>query len=248
MDWRDPNDPMLQEVLYFEKLELVHKRYHTTAWLPYDPEYCSELYKFIITQLKFVRSVIDDQHSFGIKRSKQAANALDLSSHSTADIEGAKEVLGELANFRIKSPAYKYKGQHKSGYVVSLVSKYAGVDILGTNQASARDGEPVAGGGFRKNFVVTVGNTFGIKIFVAFDADTKETVRVTFVGKPASISLAGNSLNRRLDSPLVGYAIRALLDADGELIRGNIDPTATMLSYYEAAIFKVLGTSLQDPT
>jgi hypothetical protein len=58
------------------------------------------------------------------------------------------------------------------------------------------------------------------------------------------IKVSGNSLNRRLDSPLVGYAIRALLDADGELIRGSIDPTATMLSYYEAAIFKVFGALL----
>jgi hypothetical protein len=154
-----------------------------TAWLPYDANYCSELYKIIVTQLKFVRTVIDATNSFSIKRSKQAANALDISSRCAEDIDGVKEVLAELVNFRIKADAYKYKYEPKSRYVKVIESKYEGKDILGSQVQ-----EDGAAGS--KNFVVSVALKFGIKIFVAYDSEDPKQLRISFVGKPEGITAA----------------------------------------------------------
>jgi hypothetical protein len=68
MEWQDPTDPLVQNTLYFEKVQQVRSKYSTVCWLPYDPDYCSELYKMVITQLKFVRAVVNSQDSFTIKR------------------------------------------------------------------------------------------------------------------------------------------------------------------------------------
>ena len=58
------------------------------------------------------------------------------------------------------------------------------------------------------------------------------------------VKLSGNSLRWRLDSPLVACALQALLDGDGELVKSGIDPSATMLSYYETGVYKAFGALL----
>ena len=58
------------------------------------------------------------------------------------------------------------------------------------------------------------------------------------------VKLPGNSLRWRLDSPLVACALQALLDGDGELVKSGIDPSATMLSYYETGVYKAFGALL----
>jgi hypothetical protein len=141
------------------------------------------LYKIIITQLKFVRNAIDSTNSFSIKRSKQAANALEISSRCAEDIDGVKEVLAELVNFRIKADAYKYKHDPKSAYVQVLKTKYDGKDFLGSQVTEG------AGAG-SKNFVVSVAAKFGVKIFVAYDSEDNKQLRISFVGKPAGILAA----------------------------------------------------------
>jgi hypothetical protein len=53
-------------------------------------------------------------------------------------------------------------------------------------------------------------------------------------------------LEVHLDSPLVSRAIQALMDGDGELLKGD-DPSATMLSLTERDDFRVFGELLGKP-
>ena len=46
------------------------------------------------------------------------------------------------------------------------------------------------------------------------------------------VKTGANEQNRTLDSPLVRFAIQALLDGNGELVK-DLDSSATMLSYYD---------------
>lgn len=221
MAWSDPACPMVQDVLEFEPVSLVHKRYHCTAWLPYDEDYCSELYKTVIMQLRFLRAVIGEADSFTVKRSKQAGNALDMTSMSAGDIEGAKEVIAELVNFRIRVPAFKYKYEPQGPYVRVLVSKYKGVDILGTHESASDTSFK-----YPKNFVVAVAARFGVKIFVNYpDADNKHRVRVAFAGKPSDIALAKDAIeelvanvNAGVDEVVAQAAIIKKLTAEAAVV------------------------------
>jgi len=58
--------------------------------------------------------------------------------------------------------------------------------------------------------------------------------------------LSETGLEVHLDSPLVSRAIQALMDGDGELLRGD-DPSATMLSLTERDEFRTFGELLNKP-
>ncbi len=58
--------------------------------------------------------------------------------------------------------------------------------------------------------------------------------------------LSATGLEVHLDSPLVSRAIQALMDGDGELLRGD-DPSATMLSLTERDDFRTFGELLNKP-
>jgi hypothetical protein len=58
--------------------------------------------------------------------------------------------------------------------------------------------------------------------------------------------LSETGLEVHLDSPLVSRAIQALMDGDGELLKGE-DPSATMLSLTERDDFRTFGELLSKP-
>ena len=58
------------------------------------------------------------------------------------------------------------------------------------------------------------------------------------------VQVPGKSQHVRLESPLVASAIRALLDGDGQLAKGRGDGTASMLSDYQASIYRTFGALL----
>ena len=60
------------------------------------------------------------------------------------------------------------------------------------------------------------------------------------------VKLSETGLEVRLDSPLVSRAIQALMDGDGELLKGD-DPSATMLSLTERDDFRAFGELLSKP-
>jgi hypothetical protein len=60
------------------------------------------------------------------------------------------------------------------------------------------------------------------------------------------VKLSETGLEVHLDSPLVSRAIQALMDGDGELLKGD-DPSATMLSLTERDDFRTFGELLSKP-
>jgi hypothetical protein len=60
------------------------------------------------------------------------------------------------------------------------------------------------------------------------------------------VKLSETGLEVHLDSPLVSRAIQALMDGDGELVKGD-NPSATMLSLTERDDFRAFGELLSKP-
>jgi hypothetical protein len=60
------------------------------------------------------------------------------------------------------------------------------------------------------------------------------------------VKLSETGLEVHLDSPLVSRAIQALMDGDGELLKGD-DPSATLLSLTERDDFRTFGELLSKP-
>lgn len=196
-EWVDAVEPISQDRLYFEKMEVNQNRYNVTAWIPYN-SYNPELYKIIVTQLKSVRNWIDSYNSFAIKRSKQAANAISISSFIKSEVEAAMNILTELTNFRIKSKHFKTQFKPITKYVQHVSYDYKGSDILGATHTTATEpcetDSGVVDGGEVRPFLVTIANFYNVKIFVHYDTSSDDEIyykiKAAFVGKPDGIDKA----------------------------------------------------------
>ena len=175
-EWHDDSPPFPVEVLYFEPFSSSHGRITTTCWIPHDEIYCPDVYKIIITQIKWIRTTIDSP-SLTIKRSREGANALHLSSTILSDLHAALDIITELVNFRIRSAEFKLKREPKTKCVdLFTINKYTGSNIVGQKSEEG------------KNFVVSLSEIFKIKTVVTFL--NASTTRVAMLGKPADIEKA----------------------------------------------------------
>jgi len=175
-EWIDQVPPFPVDTLYFDTFSSAHGRITTTCWIPYDDVFTSDLYRIIITQIKWIRNVVDSP-SLTIKRSREGANALHISSTVLADLHAVLDIITELVNFRIRSSEFKLKRTPKTNFVdVFTINKYNGKNIVGEKND---DG---------KNFVVSLSDVFGVKTVVTFL--NAESVRVAILGKHENIKKA----------------------------------------------------------
>jgi hypothetical protein len=175
--WVDEAELFPTDVLEFEDVVSSHGRFVTTAWLPYDDFIYAELYRQIITQMQFVRSVVDSP-SLNLKRSKQAANAIHISSSLQADVHASMDIITELVNFRIRSKDYKLKRKP----ITEFVNVFTIVNYTGRNLIGVRDDET------GKNFIVTMSDLFNVKTMISYP--DQKTIRVAILGKPKNHSRA----------------------------------------------------------
>lgn len=175
--WVDETPPIPVDMLSFESTQSSTSRYVSTAWLPYDDEVYKELYRQIITQMKWIKGVIDSP-SLVMKRSREAANALHISSGVQEDVHAAEDLVTELVNFRIRSQHNKLKRKPLTDFVNAFnVNNYNGESIVG--ERSETNG---------KNFVVSLAELYNCKIAISYPDMQK--IRVAILGKLADSTRA----------------------------------------------------------
>lgn len=199
-EWVDSTPPFPVDTLYFDPFTSAHGRITTTCWIPYDDVFTSDLYRIIITQIKWIRNVVDSP-SLTIKRSREGANALHISSTVLADLHAVLDIITELVNFRIRGSEFKLKRTPKTNFVdIFTINKYNGKNIVGEKND---DG---------KNFVVSLSDVFGVKTVVTFL--NAESVRVAILGKHVQIQKARAFFEKFVEN--VGKHDKLTLDAEKE--------------------------------
>ncbi len=171
--WVDHSACLRVPVLTFDEITSSHGRFVTTAWIPWDSAVNADVYRIVITQLKFVKMVINNS-SFTIRCSREGANAIHISSNVLLEIQAASDMMTELVNFRVRdavphNPTTEYVN-------LLMIKSYGGSNFIGSKDAITN-----------KNFVVALSDCYNTKSLVSYlDADT---LRVALLGRPADTAL-----------------------------------------------------------
>jgi len=147
------------------------------VWLPFDDDLFPELYRTVITQLRWIRGVIGSD-TLTLKRSRAGANALHVFSPAHADVTHVLDLITEFVNFRVKKEEYQTKRRYASPYVRAFtVRNYKGTDLLGVNNSNVSN----------RNFIVELSELFGVRILIT--AVDKSTHRVAVLGNQKNTSI-----------------------------------------------------------
>lgn len=169
-DWHDDVSCFPVETLQFETTDCGHNRTGFVAWIPWDETENPMVYRTIITQFGWIRTVIGSS-GLVIKRSKEGANAVHVASSSPSDVNAVADIVTELVNFRMVDPTKRLARKPVTDHVnVFMVNDYNGDNIIGTKNA------------YGKNFVVPLADAFNVKLLITH-GDDPSSLRVAIVGR-----------------------------------------------------------------